>query len=125
MHTNYEDLRAEALAAYQSRRSQLLALRDQLNAVSGTAKAPRDVVQVTVGPHGELKDIRFPTAAHKKLTPAELAAVILRTAAAAQTKAARNAGGALGGLLPAGLSGEHLLRGDYDLDAVLPTEPKE
>ncbi|MGO1056141.1 YbaB/EbfC family nucleoid-associated protein [Crossiella sp. CA198] len=123
MNASYDDLRAEALSAYQSRRTELLALRGELAAVSGVAKAPRDVVTVTVGPHGELKDIKFPTAAYNKLTPAELAAVILRTANAARTKATRTAGQKLGALLPAGLTGEKLLRGELDLGALLPEAP--
>lgn len=113
---NNEQMLADAMDALRQRRAALTRLRTDLGAVSETATAPRRVVSATVGPRGELTELRFPTGVYRSLTPAELATVITKTVADAQAQARARWAELLAPLLPGGLSAEAVLAGTADLD---------
>jgi acyl-CoA reductase-like NAD-dependent aldehyde dehydrogenase len=100
MSASYQAVLDQTMAAFRRRRA---ALRADLDGVSGTATAPRQVVSVTVGPAGAITALRFPTNAYKSMAPAELAAVIMKTAEEARTLA-RDGLAELLGPLPDGIS---------------------
>lgn len=123
--TNNEQMLADAMNALRQRRSALTQLREDLKAVSATATAPRRVVSATVGPRGELTDLRFPTGVYRSLTPAELAAVITKTVADAHAQATARWAELLTPLLPGGLTADAVLSGTADLGDLAPRTVEE
>jgi hypothetical protein len=115
-----EQMLADAMGALRQRRAALTRLRADLSAVSATATAPRRVVSATVGPRGELTDLRFPTGVYRSLTPAELATVITKTVADAQAQARARWAELLTPLLPGGLSADAVLAGTAELGDLVP-----
>lgn len=116
----YEDL----LRLYQEQRSALATTQRLLAEISCTATAPRQVVAVTAGNAGGILDVRFPTGVYKRMAPRELAAVVLRTVRDAQDLAAGEAAQLLAPTLPTGVDVGRLLRGELDLQSLLPERPQ-
>lgn len=85
--------------------------------------APRQVVAVTAGHGGVVKDIKFPTGAFKRMTPGELAAVLVKAIGDAQQQATREAAAVVAPTLPAGVDAEKLFSGGLDLQSALSPEP--
>lgn len=107
-------------------RRQFAELRDtqqRLAELSCTVTAPRQVVVVTVGHGGAVKDVRFPGAAHKRMAPAELASVVLKTIVDAQRQVAGQAAEVIAPTLPPGVDARKLMSGDVDLQSLLSPEP--
>jgi len=123
MVSPYEGLLDQAMAAYQRQRQKSGELYRELNHITETVTAPRQVVKVTVGQQGEVTDLTFPTAAFKNMTGTELATVILKTIGQAQSQLRARSATLLAPSLPAGLSAEELLAGTADLEALLPARP--
>jgi hypothetical protein len=118
MTAPHEQTLTEVLAAYQRQREHLARTREQLTEITSTATAPRQVVTATVGRHGEVLALAFPTGAYKRLTPAELGAVIVATIQDARQQALSRAAELLAPLLPAGFSAQDLVSGTVDLTAL-------
>jgi hypothetical protein len=121
--SNQETMLTDAMAALRQRRAALTRLRADLSTVSGTATAPRRVVSVTVGPRGELTELRFPTGVYRSMAPAELASVIMKTVAEAHEQATNRWAELLTPMLPNGLSATAVLAGTADLSDMVPDEP--
>jgi DNA-binding protein YbaB len=79
MTTPFEEMASELMTRLEARREQAARLQRQVTEVAETATAAREAVRVTVGPQGELRGLEFPASAYKRLTPAELAEVIMKT----------------------------------------------
>ena len=109
----------EAVATYERRRDQLLATRRQLEAVTATVTAPRQVVTATVGRGGEVTELKFPTSAYKQLAPAELAAVLLKTINEARGEMLAKSAELLAPMLPAGLDAHDVVTGRADFGPLL------
>jgi citrate lyase beta subunit len=112
----------QALAVYQQQLTAMSETRRKAEQIRATVTAPRRVVSATVGPRGELLELKFPTGAHKSMTPGELASTIVHTVEAARAKAVTE----LSDLMPAlprnGLSAEDLIEKRVDLGSLLPPE---
>lgn len=121
---NVNDRIESLFEEYQRQRNSLTEMQQKMRALSATATSPRREVTVTVGQNGVLTDIRFPTAAHKRLTPADLAEVILATYAEAKENVWEQAAQVLAPMLPDGLDARALVRGTAGTDAYLPAEPR-
>jgi DNA-binding protein YbaB len=119
MTSPYEKTMNDALAAYQQQREQLSQAREKLNAVTHSVTAPRQVVTATVGRHGEVIGLAFPTSAYKRMAPAELAAVIIKTIQEAREKSLSQSADVLKPMLPKGFSAEDMLSGKVDVQAML------
>lgn len=78
---------AEQVARAQERARQATALREQVERLSAPAWSPRRELRVAVDAQGRLLDLELSDAA-LDLGPRDLAALVLRTAAAAHTEAA-------------------------------------
>jgi DNA-binding protein YbaB len=124
MTSPYEEILNDTLGDYRRKRAQLLEMQQELSAVTGAATAPRQVVSVTVGRYGEVTDLKFPTSAYKRLTPAELATVIKSTIDDARSQAMQRSAELLAPMLPEGLSASALVSGNADLSSMLPEEPR-
>jgi DNA-binding protein YbaB len=119
-----EKVLADALKDFEQKQSQFDERRQRMNALSASATAPRQVVSVTVGARGELTSLTFPTSAYKRMPPAELAAVILKTAEEARSQVMKQTAELLAPSLPAGVSAEELLNGKVNLNAFLSRGPR-
>jgi YbaB/EbfC DNA-binding family len=59
----------------------------RLAGIAVSATAPRQVVTITVGQYGQIKDLCFPSAAYRGMAPADLAEALLSTLRRAQAQA--------------------------------------
>lgn len=125
MVPDYEEQYEQALEEYRRQRESLVEVQARLRTISCAATAPRRSVTVTVGPHGELTDLRFPTNGYKKMPPAELASVILATFAEARSKALDEVANLMAPLLPPGVPARDLVAGDVDLVEPMPENPPD
>ncbi|MCE7001558.1 YbaB/EbfC family nucleoid-associated protein [Kibdelosporangium philippinense] len=65
----------------------MAAVRRRVAEISVSVTAPRKVVTITVGQHGQITDLQFPTSAYLGLSPADLATTVMRTLRQAQAQA--------------------------------------
>ena len=111
------------METYRRQREELEAVQVKIRSLACTAVAPRRTVSVTAGYGGEVTDITFPTAAYKRLPPAELAAAVTATVRQAQALATAEAAELLAPSMPEGVDVNGLLAGTVDLSSLLPVEP--
>ncbi|AGZ38792.1 YbaB/EbfC family nucleoid-associated protein [Actinoplanes friuliensis] len=109
---------------YQRQRASFSTLQQQMREISASATSARHEVTVTVGQSGVLTDIRFPTSAYKRLTPAELTATIMQTFAEAKEEATSQAAAILAPMLPDGMDARAMVSGQAGVDTYLPAEPR-
>ncbi|UQU64516.1 YbaB/EbfC family nucleoid-associated protein [Couchioplanes caeruleus] len=109
---------------YERQRSSLTTMQQKMREISVSATSPRREVTVTVGQNGTLTDVTFPTGAYKRLTPAELTAVILQTYAEAKEQVVQQTAELLAPVLPEGMDAQQLARGTAGADMFLPAEPR-
>lgn len=121
----------DLIAGYRRSREQLGAVQRQLATVQETATSDDGLIVVTVSATGALVDLDIAENAYRELRPAQLAATIVRTAAAAAARVTRTAGEVLAPVLPTNTDPEALLRGTADLSAAeltpipVPEPPEE
>ncbi|MFD8542561.1 YbaB/EbfC family nucleoid-associated protein [Streptomyces sp. NPDC059649] len=123
MTTPYDQEIDDLLALYRTQRAEAVETRRRINAVTGTATAPRKVVKVTVNAQGDVTQIEFPTGAYHRLPPKELSDVLLATIRQARASALEAAGELTSLGLPPGTSVADLLQGKADPSALLADEP--
>lgn len=121
---NFNERIESLFEEYQRQRNSLTELQQRMRAISASATSPRREVTVTVGQGGILTDIRFPTSAYRRLTPADLTAVIMQTYAEAKERVMDEAAAILAPMLPDGVDAAALVRGTAGTDAFLPAEPR-
>lgn len=109
---------------YQRQRNSLTEMQQKMRAVTATATSPRREVTVTVGQNGVLTDIKFPTSAHKRLTPADLAEIILTAYGEAKEDVTAQAAAVLAPMLPDGMDARAMVDGSAGTDAYLPAQPR-
>ena len=105
----------ELLADYRRSRDQLAGVHQRLASISESATSPDGLVTATVGSGGTLTGLTIADAAYRQFRPADLAALILETTAAAADRAAKLATEVVAPVLPAGTDPSALLRGTADL----------
>ncbi|MFF9017197.1 YbaB/EbfC family nucleoid-associated protein [Streptomyces sp. NPDC014870] len=88
MGMGMEERLAEALAEFEETRAKLADAAAAASRVSATVTAKDRSVAVTMGPQGELTQIRFPTNAYRSMPPAQLAAALMATIGLARKQAA-------------------------------------
>lgn len=124
MSSPYAQALDEALANFRHRREQLADTQQKLATVSATATAPRQVVTATVARGGEVTELKFPTSAYKKMAPAELAAVVLKTINEARAEVLDRTAELLAPMLPPGLDARDVVNGRARMDAVFGSDPR-
>jgi DNA-binding protein YbaB len=107
----------DLIAGYRRGREQLGTVQRRLATVRETVTSDDGHVAVTVSATGALAGLVITEAAYRELRPAELAEVIVATAAAAADRVTRAACEVLAPVLPAGTDPDALLRGTADLSA--------
>ncbi|WP_033346214.1 YbaB/EbfC family nucleoid-associated protein [Catenuloplanes japonicus] len=117
---NFSDHIETLFAEYERHRESASDLQRRLNEVSATATSPRREVTVTAGPQGALTGIAFPTGATRRLPPAELAALIMKTYADAREQVMDASAALLAPMLPPGIDAAAMVRGESSTDALMP-----
>ncbi|MGW1464408.1 YbaB/EbfC family nucleoid-associated protein [Streptomyces sp. NPDC002308] len=111
MSNPMEEHLAEALAEFEEARSKLTEAGAAAARISATVMAKDRSVEATVGPQGELTNLRFPTARYRTMPPAQLAGVLMATIGSARAQAAEQLAdvyrpfGPIPGLSPTGEGG--------------------
>lgn len=113
----------DLIAGYRRSREQLGAVQRRLATVRETVTSDDGMVAVTVSSAGTVVDLQIADGAYRAMRPAELAALIVRTTAAATARVTRVAGEVLAPVLPSDSDPEALLRGTADLSAAELTPP--
>jgi len=113
--TDHRDQVAELLADYRRSREQLASVQRTLLSINEKASSPDGLVTATVGPHGNLTALEIADAVYQRYPARELSDLIVRTVAAAATKAAARAGQTLAPALPSDVDPAAVLGGTADL----------
>lgn len=108
----------ELLAEYRDKRAQLRELQERLASAEATACAADDMVTVTVGPQGQLKNVEFNPRVYRRLSPSELADAVLEAAQRAADEVRDQMRSAMEPLEPSGVEG-------FDIAKVLGPPPKD
>jgi DNA-binding protein YbaB len=103
------------LADYRRTREQLAEVHKELLAIKESVTNPDGLVTATVGPHGNLLSLVISDAAYQHYRASELAQQIVRTTAAAASRAAERANATLRPILPPDSDPSALLAGRADL----------
>lgn len=118
MPSPQEKMLEDALGAFQRQREHLSAAKERVAEATGSATSARREVTATVGRTGEVTELSFPTSAYKRMAPAELAAVIVRTIEQARQQAVDASAEELAPMLPPGFSARDLMAGKVDVEAL-------
>ncbi|RSM74558.1 YbaB/EbfC family DNA-binding protein [Kibdelosporangium aridum] len=105
----------ELLADYRRSREQLASMQQTLAAINESVTSSDGTVVATVGGRGTLTDLTFSDDAYIRHRPSDLAKLVLRTVAAAVTKASETANRTVSPLLPVQTDPAALLAGRADL----------
>jgi hypothetical protein len=119
MASPYEKMLEDALGAYQRQRERLTDVKDRMDSLTSTATSARREVTATVGRTGELTELSFPTSAYKRMAPAELASVIVRTISEARQASIAASAEELAPMLPPGFSAQDMMSGKVDVRALI------
>ncbi|WP_127500457.1 YbaB/EbfC family nucleoid-associated protein [Actinoplanes solisilvae] len=111
-------------ADYQRQREGLAEMQRRMSEISASATSPRREITVTVGQNGVLKSIDFSNGAYRRMTPADLSAVVMATFAEAKEAAFDQAAKILAPMLPDGVDAAAMVRGQGGVDAFMPPEPR-
>ncbi|MCE7008104.1 hypothetical protein LWC34_35570 [Kibdelosporangium philippinense] len=84
--------------------------------VEVTVTAPREVVSVTVGQHGLVRDGQFPSMAYRRLTLSELAAVVLDTMTKEQAESRDRMAELMKPVTPPGFDLKSMMDGTADVE---------
>ncbi|HXS65086.1 MAG TPA: YbaB/EbfC family nucleoid-associated protein [Streptosporangiaceae bacterium] len=115
----------EINAALRGRIEQLLGDYDRVKAnvgqmqrrlaeAEGHAETGDGSVKVTVGPRGELRELRLDPRAYRRFSPSELATEIIELTGQAAREVQKQVGEAMSPFLPEGVSVEQLTSGEVD-----------
>ncbi|WP_328605152.1 YbaB/EbfC family nucleoid-associated protein [Amycolatopsis sp. NBC_00345] len=119
MASPYEKMLEDALGAYQRQRERLTETKERMESLTSTATSARREVTATVGRTGELTELSFPTSAYKRMAPAELASVIVRTISEARRASIAASAEELAPMLPPGFSAQDMMSGQVDVRALI------
>jgi hypothetical protein len=104
MSTPLQQQLEAALSDLRVQRTRIQAAGEQLAKTTGKAISKDRSVEAVVDNHGRLASLKLNGTGYRKLASTELAARIVDTVRAAQDAAARQAAGALTGLMPSALN---------------------
>ncbi|WP_307794526.1 YbaB/EbfC family nucleoid-associated protein [Winogradskya humida] len=108
----------EVHGQYQRLRSGMDELQRNLSSLRATVRSDDGFVEATVGPRGQLIDLKLDPGVYRELEPDELADEIIAVTAAAATKAAIEVQRLMAGLIPSE-SGPMRFLSDNDFGSLL------
>jgi YbaB/EbfC DNA-binding family len=119
MGPGFDSILNETMAELERQRNHLTQLHHSLSEVNGSALSKRRQVSVTVDARGDITELKFHGLAYRKLSPAELADIIVDTIRQAQQTARTTVLESLGDSLPADAEVADIVSGHYDWSAAL------
>jgi DNA-binding protein YbaB len=122
MRTDMRGQLTEMLAEYRSVRARIDRLCDDVATMTATARSTDGCVTATVGPQGELRDLRIDPEVARRLDLRTLAARVLEASGAAGAEARQRLGRTLAEVMPSHL--RHLVSPDgaVDVRGLLPSD---
>lgn len=114
-----ERLRAQLdhlLGQYDALRKSLSDAHASMRAVRGRAESDDHLISATVDSHGKLSALQFDPKVYRKLSPSQLAEVVVDVARRAEADAAEQLAAVLAPMLPDGVPVADLVRGDMGWD---------
>jgi len=122
MRTDMRGQLTSMLEEYRSVRARIDRLCDDVAMMTATARSTDGCVTATVGPQGELRDLRIDPDVARRLDLRTLAARVLEASGAAGAEARQRLGRTLAELMPSHL--RHLVSpdGDVDVRGLLPSD---
>jgi DNA-binding protein YbaB len=109
----------ELLQELRGKQAQFKDLQEQMAALEATVTAEDDMISVTVNAQGQLKKLELDARIYRKLTPTELADVILLASREAAAQIGDRVRTAVQPLVP-GEAGA-----GFDLDKIVPKHPED
>jgi len=113
----------ELLGDYDQLRRGVAAAREQMRTMLGAAATTDGTIKVAVDSRGRLTGLELAPRAYRRFSPSQLAAEIIRLAAAARDQVTGEMAEVMAPFLPDGISYADLLSGAADPAAVTPDAP--
>jgi DNA-binding protein YbaB len=123
MSSPYDEAINEMMADYHRQLEQITEHQKQMQEITGTAASQRKSVSVTVGPQGQILELKFPTDAYREMAPMELANVIIETFNAARAHVMKQQQELMAANAPAGIDISQLFGENSELGKALPRNP--
>jgi len=122
MRTDMRGQLSSMLEEYRAVRARIERLFDDVATMTATARSTDGCVTATVGPQGELRDLRIDPEVARRLDLRTLAARVLEASGAAGAEARQRLGRTLADVMPAHL--RHLVSpdGSVDVRGLLPSD---
>ncbi|MEU4698893.1 YbaB/EbfC family nucleoid-associated protein [Nonomuraea dietziae] len=118
-------LTIEALAKeYNRQAGELRAAYGKLSELTGTTESRDGMVSVTVGPRGQVQDIKLDPRVYRKLSPSQLASAIMDQIDAATEQVADRTKELMAPFMPEGLPLEEVLGEGASIESFLPQPVK-
>ncbi|MFR9727740.1 YbaB/EbfC family nucleoid-associated protein [Saccharopolyspora sp. MS10] len=115
---NVEMLREE----FERQVTKMADMKERMTELSATAVSPRRELQVTVGMHGHITELKFLTSGYRSLAKNEIAELITSTIAQAREKLDEQTAEFIAPMLPPGMNAQDLMRGDVAAGQMVPNE---
>ncbi|MGW7367238.1 YbaB/EbfC family nucleoid-associated protein [Streptomyces sp. NPDC054841] len=103
-------------------REEMARTQEKLKAVAVTVISPKRQLKVTVGPQGELRQAEFMTSEYRRMTKAEISALVVETVNKARAEATETVRKLIQPGLPDGFDFDDLAAGKIDIDKLLPAD---
>jgi DNA-binding protein YbaB len=121
--SEYDDAVEKLMAEYQQQLEKLGEHQRKMSELTGTGVSQRKQVSVTVGPQGELLELKFLTDSYREMAPVELSKIIIDTFAQARTALINQQRELMAANAPAGVNVGALFGPDADLTKAVPRNP--
>ncbi len=115
----------ELLSQYRTMRDRLGETQQRIAQVQATAESPDGLVTVTVGPRGELIDLKLHPGIYRRPDSDGLAETILATTREAMRRAHERLREIIEPIVPPELGDLGGMRSDFDFNALLPEDPTD
>jgi DNA-binding protein YbaB len=109
-------------AEYAEQRKKLLTAQRKLNRVTATATSARNVLTVTVGPGGQLQEVRFNNRDYRDMGPEDLGEMVKQTVEEARVALAAEVQRAMRPLQGNRSTLDALLGGSFDWKKLFPAD---
>ncbi|GGO76963.1 YbaB/EbfC family nucleoid-associated protein [Nonomuraea cavernae] len=110
----------ELAGEYNRQAAQVREAYAKLTELSAVGRSADGMVTVTVGPRGQVCDLRLDPRAYRKLSPSELASSIMEQIGVATAEVAERTKELMAPLVPAGLAYEDVFGEGASLESFLP-----
>lgn len=110
-----QEVLAKVTAAYERKKTEVAELQKRVSETSATVLSDQRNVSVTVGPRGEVTELKFLNQDYKKMAPAELSRLITKAIKKAAAEAGKKVDEIMAPSLPPGFDMKSLRSGSVDI----------